>query len=150
MQNPDPVLTADETRSLRLVAGMMIPASAAHGVPGADDDLIFADIVASIGSDMAVVKQALRTLDRLAEGVFAERDVGARLAAAAALREAGGEELLVLTRVVAQCYYRDDRIMQSLGMEVRPPFPKGYTVEQGDWSLLNPVRARAPFYRRTP
>jgi hypothetical protein len=99
---------------------------------------------------MAVVKQALRTLDRLAEGVFAERDVGARLAAAAALREAGGEELLVLTRVVAQCYYRDDRIMQSLGMEVRPPFPKGYTVEQGDGSLLNPVRARAPFYRRTP
>jgi hypothetical protein len=38
--------------------------------------------------------------------------------------------------------------MQSLGMEVRPPFPKGFEVEQGDWSLLDPVRVRQPFYRR--
>jgi len=51
--------------------------------------------------------------------------------------------------VVAQCYYRDDRVMQSLGMELRPPFPKGFEVEQGDWSLLDPVRARPAFYRRT-
>lgn len=37
--------------------------------------------------------------------------------------------------------------MRSLGMEVRAPFPKGFDVEPGDWSLLDPVRARAPFYR---
>jgi len=36
MQN----LTADETRSLRCGAGMMIPASAAHNAPGADDDIV--------------------------------------------------------------------------------------------------------------
>ena len=149
MQIPDPVLTADEMRSLRVVAGMMIPASAAYGVPGADDDLIFTDIVESVGADAILVKQALRTLDTLAGGGFAELGVGQRMAAAAALRETGGEPLAALTRVVAQCYYRDDRVMQSLGMEVRPAFPKGFEVEQGDWSLLDPVRARAPFYRRT-
>ena len=149
MQTFDPVLTADETRSLRLVAGTMIPASAAYGVPGADDDVIFRDIVESIGPDAALVKQALRTLDALAGGVFADLGAGQRMTAAAALREAGGEPLAALTRVVAQCYYRDDRIMRSLGMEVRPAFPKGFEVEQGDWSLLDPVRARAPFYRRT-
>jgi hypothetical protein len=38
--------------------------------------------------------------------------------------------------------------MHSLGQEPRPPFPKGHTVEQGDWSLLDPVKARQPFYRR--
>ena len=38
------ILTDDETASLRLIAGMMIPPSAKHGVPGADDDTIFADI----------------------------------------------------------------------------------------------------------
>jgi hypothetical protein len=37
--------------------------------------------------------------------------------------------------------------MRSLGMEPRPPFPTGHEVEQGDWSLLDPVRKRAKFYR---
>jgi hypothetical protein len=52
-----------------------------------------------------------------------------------------------LVRVVLLCYYRDDRVMRSLGQEPRPPFPKGHVVEQGDWSLLDPVRARPPMYR---
>jgi len=34
-----------------------------------------------------------------------------------------------------------------LGMEARPPFPHGYTLEQGDWSLLDAVRKRLPFWR---
>lgn len=146
MQN----LTADETRSLRCLAGMMIPSSTSHGVPGADDGTIFNDIVGSIGRDLAQVRQALRQLDRLAEGVFADRDLATRHSAAAAFQQSGGAELAVLNRVVAQCYYRDDRVMASLGMEPRPPFPKGFEVEQGDWSLLNPVRSRPAFYRRTP
>jgi hypothetical protein len=141
-------LTSDETRSLRCVAGMMIPASGAHDVPGADDDTIFADILASIGRDEALVKQGLARLDELAGGVFADCDRARRDAAAAALQAAGGAMLTALTRVIVQCYYRDDRVMQSLGMEVRAPFPKGFEVEQGDWSLLDPVRARAPFYRQ--
>jgi hypothetical protein len=37
--------------------------------------------------------------------------------------------------------------MRSLGMEPRPPYPKGFAVEQGDWSLLDPVRARPTLYR---
>lgn len=143
-------LTADEARSLRCVAGMMIPASSAFGVPGADDDTIFADIVSHVGQDLALVRQALRRLDSLAGGVFADCDPGTRQAAAAAFQAAGGAVATALTRVVVQCYYRDDRVMQSLGMEVRPPFPKGFEVEQGDWSLLDPVRVRKPFYRRVP
>jgi hypothetical protein len=34
-----------------------------------------------------------------------------------------------------------------LGQGPRPPFPKGRVVEQGDWSLLDPVRARPRMYR---
>ena len=71
MQDHDTALTENEMRSLRCVAGMMIPASAAHGVPGADDDTIFADIVDSIGRDMALVKQALQQLARRQEGCCA-------------------------------------------------------------------------------
>jgi hypothetical protein len=89
----------------------------------------------------------LRLLDALSGGVFADLDPARRVAVAARLREAGGRSLTLLTRIILQCYYRDDRVMRSLEMEVRPPFPQGFAVEQGDWSLLDPVRARPPLYR---
>jgi hypothetical protein len=38
----------------------------------------------------------------------------------------------------------------SLGLEPRPPFPKGHVLEQGDWSLLDHVRASKPFWREVP
>ncbi len=142
-------LTENGLRALRCVAGMMIPASARHGVPGADDDTIFDNIVNSMERDAPLVEQALWQLDALGGGVFYQLDLVRREAAVAALRDAGGATLTALTRVIVQCYYRDDRVMRSLGMEPRPPFPKGFEVEQGDWSLLDPVRARAAFYRRT-
>jgi hypothetical protein len=52
-----------------------------------------------------------------------------------------------LGRVILQCYYRDDRVLLALGLEPRAPFPKGNVLEQGDWSLLDAVRAR-PFLWR--
>ena len=63
-------------------------------------------------------------------------------------RATGGAAAATLVRVVLQCYYRDDRVLRSLGLELRAPFPKGYTLEQGDWSLLDPVKARAGTLRR--
>ncbi|HEY3849149.1 MAG TPA: hypothetical protein VGL95_18760 [Acetobacteraceae bacterium] len=140
-------LTTDQRRSLRCLAEIMIPASTEYGVPGAGDDAIFADILRSFGRDEDHVRQVLRTLDALSGGVFADLDPARQEAVAARLREAGGKELTLLSRIILQCYYRDDRIMRSLDMEVRPPFPKGFEVAQGDWSLLDPVRARPPLYR---
>jgi hypothetical protein len=32
-------------------------------------------------------------------------------------------------------------------MEGRPPHPKGYELEAGNLTLLDPVRGRRPFYR---
>ena len=147
MPDPAPVLSADQQRSLRCLAGMMIPASAAYGVPGAGDEVIFTDILRSLGRDADHVRQVLQALDTISGGVFADLDPARREAAASRLRETGGEALTMLCRIILQCYYRDDRVMRSLEMELRPPFPKGFEVEQGDWSLLDPVRARAPFYR---
>ena len=43
----------------------------------------------------------------------------------------------MIQTLVAQCYYRDNRVMRSLAIEMRPPFPQGYQVEQGDWSVLD-------------
>ena len=143
----DQILTETEIADLCCVAGMIVPASAKYDVPGADDDTIFADIVDSIGRDRDSVRTALAKLRTLAGGPFASLDATRRAEVAAKLRAEGGTAVGVLTRVVLLCYYRDDRVMLSLGLEVRPPFPQGHVVEQGDWSLLDPVRARKPFWR---
>ena len=143
----DQPLTDAERDDLRCLAGMIIPASTKYDVPGADDPTIFADIVASIGHEGGSVRAALATLRSLAGGPFAALDQSRRTEVAARLRAGGGVPLGVLTRIVILCYYRDERVMLSLGLEPRPPFPKGHVVEQGDWSLLDPVRARKPFWR---
>ena len=128
---------------------MMIPASAEYGVPSAADDAIFGDILQSIGPDAGHVTAVLEALDAMSGSPFADLNPQRRDAIAAQLRETGGEALVYLTRIILQCYYRDDRVVRSLGMEPRPAFPKGFEVERGDWSLLDPVRARPKLYRDT-
>jgi hypothetical protein len=141
-------LTPDQRATLQAFANTMIPASARYGVPGADDAAILADIENSLERDTADVRAALARLDALAEGRFASLAVDQRLAVAERWRLEGGTTVAALCRIVLLCYYRDDRVMHSLGQEPRSPFPKGHQVEQGDWSLLDPVRKRAPFWRR--
>jgi hypothetical protein len=141
-------LTDAEIRDLRVLAGLMIPASPRHGVPGADDGLIFADILKSLERDTADARTALRQLAALSGGAFADLSPESRAEIAARFKQEGGAPLFALNRVVLLCYYRDDRVMRSLGQEPRSPFPKGHVVEQGDWSLLDPVRKRPPMWRR--
>lgn len=140
-------LTPAECRDLRCIAGMMIPASEEYGVPGADDAMIFTDMIGTMGRDTAHVREALAALTTLAGGAFADQNVPRREAAVMAFRERGGIAAATLSRVILQCYYRDDRVVRSLGLEPRAPFPKGYTLEQGDWSLLDPVRQRPKMWR---
>jgi hypothetical protein len=143
-------LSTRQRCDLRVIAAMMIPPSAEYEVPGADDAAIQADILASLGRDSAQVSEALDHLARLAGAPLAELDAARREAIAKEFRTTGGAAAATLIRVVLQCYYRDDRVLRSLGLEPRPPFPKGYTLEQGDWSLLESVKARSPMWRRAP
>jgi hypothetical protein len=150
------VMSADNTLStrqrddLRAVAAMMIPESAEYRVPGADDAAIQADILATLGRDTKQVSEALEHLARLAGEPLSALDAARRESVATEFRVAGGSAAATLIRVVLQCYYRDDRVLRSLGLELRPPFPMGYALEQGNWSLLEPVKARSPMWRRAP
>jgi hypothetical protein len=141
-------LTPAQHDDLRAIAGVMIPASAEFDVPGADDAAIQTDIVATLGRDAGPVREALDELRRLAGKPLAALDPARREAVALELRAQGGAAVAALTRVILQCYYRDDRVVRSLGLEPRPPYPKGHVLEDGDWSLLDPVRVRPPMWRR--
>jgi hypothetical protein len=143
-------LTPVQRDDLRVVSAMMIPASAEYDVPGADDGAIQADILATLGRDSKRVGEALDHLARLAGTPLAQLDQARRDAVAKEFRGSGGAAAATLIRVVLQCYYRDDRVLRSLGLELRPPFPKGHALEQGDWSLLEPVKARPSMWRRAP
>lgn len=136
-----------ELNLLRAFAETAIPASAKYGLPGAGDEPIFARIAAAAQRDVAGMKAVLAGLDAIAGGDFAALAPDARLKAAENLRRQNEIAGLALGNLVASCYYQDDRVMAAIGMEVRPPFPKGFEVEQGDWSLLDKVRSGPRRYR---
>jgi hypothetical protein len=140
-------LSPAEWRDLRRLAGFMVPASAEHGVPGADDRAIFADVIRSLGRDKDAVREALAMLRDIAGGDFAGMDVAKAETAAMTLLGRDGPVVTALGRAVLQCYYRDDRVIRSLGIEPQAPFPKGRELAQGDWSLLDAVRGRPRMWR---
>ena len=143
-------LTQAQRDDLRTIAAMMIPESAEYRVPGADDLRIQADILATLGRDTLRVREALDSLARFAGEPLAALDGPRREAVVREFRASGGVAAATLARVILQCYYRDDRVLKSLNLELRPPFPLGHTLEQGDWSLLDPVKARPSSWRRAP
>jgi hypothetical protein len=140
-------LSAAEIRDLRDIAGTMIPESATFGVPGADDPAILDDIVKSVGRDLPLVREALAAVAAKSAGAFAGLDRDGREALINDYYASGGAAAVTLGRVIVGAYYRDDRVLLALGLEARAPFPEGYTLEQGDWSLLDAVRKRTPFWR---
>lgn len=146
----DNQLMGAQRDDLRTIAEMIVPASDEYQVPGAGDPAIQADILATLGRDATLVTAALDHLARLAGQPLAELDGARRDAVAQEFRKDGGAAAATLVRVVLQCYYRDDRVLRSLGLELRAPFPKGHVLPDGDWSLLDPVKARSGTLRRAP
>ncbi|MEZ5658409.1 MAG: hypothetical protein R3E83_07715 [Burkholderiaceae bacterium] len=154
MHEPIAIATAGpldkaQRASLRAIAALIVPASRDYDVPGADDPIIFADLLRTLDRDGAAVVAALTRLDELAGSQFAALDAAGQRETALRFREAEPVHAGLLGAVVVRSYYRDDRVMRSLGMEVRPPYPQGFEVEEGDWSLLDPVRTRGAIWRQT-
>ena len=142
-------LTSTQRDDLRTVAAMIVPASDEYKVPGADDPAIQADMLATLGRERVAGAGRRSTISRVwpasrwPNSMLAKRETIAN-----EFRATGGGAAATLVRVVLQCYYRDDRVLRSLGLELRAPFPKGYTLNEGDWALLDPVKARAGTLRR--
>ena len=146
-RQPPAPLTDLERVTLLCIVGHVIPASAEYGVPGADDPRIFADIMRSIDRDREELRRALHVVDSVAGGMISALSRTEQAKRLAEFRARHADLAGVIESLVARCYYRDDRVMTSIGMEARPAYPNGYHVKQGDLSLLDPVRARGRMYR---
>ena len=149
----DHLLNETEWHTLRALADVIVPPSEKYGIPGAGDETIAKTIVkdANYGDKLTRLIAALDTLNAMSQGVhgteFAMLREDQRENVAFTFREEQPTAATLCEVLVTQCYYRDDRVVTSLGMELRPPMPEGYKVEQGDWSLLEQVQKRQPFHR---
>ncbi len=139
----------EEREVLRQVAGVLIPASEEYSVPGADDEVIFARILVLATKRVESVRSGIEALNSLAKARHDEGFPGLDKAQQTALlRDAASASFLrQMIHCIATSYYQDGRVLASIDLKSTPPFPGGHEIEQGDWSLLDPVKARAPFYR---
>ena len=127
----DAPFNAEQQAALKAIVGYMIPAGSNR--PAASEEAIFMDILGTLKDQPEVVRQVLE--------IYQNTDLKG-------LSQMRSPAVSALVSVTVQCYYRDTQVLQSLTAEARPPHPQGYEVAQGDFSLLDPVRARGPIYRR--
>ncbi|MEP4198732.1 MAG: hypothetical protein ABJL99_24165 [Aliishimia sp.] len=133
--------SATEQKAMAALVGQIIPACDMFDQPGADDEAILRDILTS-GSHLR---------DKLAVALASVLPgEGFDIAQATEFRQKYPFEAELIQTVVAQCYYRDARVMRALDIEVRAPFPDGYTQAPNDFSLLDPVRERGEIFRKVP
>ena len=144
-------LSTEQWNALRAIADVIIPPSAEYGIPGAGDEAICKNILLDGQKRIAKIALALDSLEQMANDAHACAFTGLtpaqREAVALSFQNEHADAANMLQLLASQCYYRDDRVLLSLGMEARAPFPEGYEVEEGDWSVLDPVRRRQPFHR---
>lgn len=142
-------LTTEERRALAYVLDAIIPPSADGRMPGAGAVGIATHVegvLRTLPDLHAMVVEGLRDLDTQArtqhDRAFADLGEAER---AALVAMQGFSYALVPHAYVG--YYQQDRVLEAIGMEPRPPHPEGYALPPNDLSLLDPVKARGARYR---
>jgi hypothetical protein len=142
---------ATQMASLNVLIDLLIPASRDGRMPAARSLDLFADV-----SDIPV------TIRRILETGLADLEVRAQQRYGLAFPQLKIEEAKALVeelRVQAATFVQNfmtqttgrylahDQVVVLLGLEARPPWPKGNVVAQGDWSLIDVVKKRPKIYR---
>lgn len=124
-----------------VAAGFALPAASAVGCHGALAEALTGNA-------------ALRSLvDRIVahaggEEAFSAADAQRRSEWLDALQREQQEHFAGLVTLVLAQYYAQSEVLQALNWPARPPQPKGHELPPFDESLLAPVRARGPIWRR--
>lgn len=150
--------SAEQRAALAVVLDLIVPASADGRMPRASQagplphDLRFGQGQGPGAG--AGVQQMLDGLERESSscfgGGFAALDETRRQALFDDWRVREPQTVQRLALEVLTWYYQQDRVLEALGLEARPPFPKGNTVESGDLSLLQSVIDRGRIHRDAP
>ena len=150
----DAIFSDEQARALACVLDEVIPPATAAGLPGAGQLGLVRAIAAAIEKtpDLApAVEQGLaglaaRSAERGAGG-FADLPRQDRLEV---LNEIATTQPAFLPGLIFHGYvgyYQQPQVLEALGLEARPPHPKGYEIEPTDFSLLDAVRRSERLYR---
>lgn len=140
----------EDARTLAAVLDEIIPPSEDGRLPGAGEAGLVAHVEQAVAADpnlRPAVEQGLAALRAATGGDFEALEGDARREA---LNGLAAEQPAFLPALLFQTftgYYQNPRVLEGLGLEGRPPHPKGYPLETGDLGLLDAVRERGPFYR---
>lgn len=149
----DNPLTAVQRAIFDVVLDQMIPEDSTRKKPSAADVGVFEYIAERNPASFVEIGRQLDELDALASASYRKRysELTRELQDETLnrLHAADSRFLLTLALQTVECYYLDRRVMSTIGLPTRPPYPDGYTVQRGDLSLLEPVRERGEIWRRT-
>jgi len=150
----DPYLTEEQSISLTKLLNMIIPPNDVKGLPGAGE-LDFVGYVREFDpNQLEAVQKELDLLNNYSKSqfkrIFSDLDQKEREYLVDRLRNDNKTFAQSITFQTMACYYQDDNVMRTLGMDSRPPFPKGNEVVSGDLNLLDPVRKKQQIFRYIP
>lgn len=142
---------AAQQAALDLLMDLMIPASRDGRMPSARSLRLYADAATLPARARALFDAGLADLDRLAEGrhgvPFGRLDRADAIALVEPLRAARSAFIdAFMTHTVGR-YVAHEAVLPLIGLPVRPHWPEGHAVAQGDWSLIEVVRQRGKIYR---
>lgn len=145
-------LDEDQKATLDALLDLMIPASEDGKMPAARE-VGFPEYM--VRNDAELVPELEQGLNAIIDATIAEHSksffdlsMSEQEILIDKFRSSQSEFLHLLTSLVMSCYYQDDRVITAIGLEARPPFPKGNEVDPGDFSLLEPVRQRGEIWRK--
>ncbi len=146
-----PAFSATECATLDALQDLMIPASTDGRMPSARSLRLYADSAGLTPGDAAVFASGLAQIEARAQAThgtpFAQLAVAAVMAMVDEMRAQHSEFIQLFMLLTTARYLQNPAVMPLIGLEARPPWPKGHEVAEGDWSLIEVVRARPKLYR---
>lgn len=146
---PNTSLSADQERTLASVLNEIVPPSANGRLPGAGEIGLASYIkgaLPKVPELWSMVVQGLTDVDETAKARHSRRFADLSGPEKVALLNEQAFVLALSVHAYAG-YYQHARVVEALGLEARPPHPKGYQMEPNDLTLLDPVRRRPKLYR---
>jgi hypothetical protein len=145
---------AEERYLLRRLCRLVIPADAAAGLVAGDDPAIIDRLMIRLERRAARFQALLRKqFSAILYRIDTLSDEDFESCCSPWLQAFPAEANDLLERLIPpllQSYYEDFRVQQVYQRRPGAPFPEGYSVTEGDWSLLDEVKRRASMYRKVP
>ena len=146
----DKAFSAQQIQLLASLVEMMVPANGEF--PGAAEPEILTVIINKLSTEESTVTDALGLLESLSQQDYGMDFSGLASAQQEKLFERMKHQassfIQMLQVNVLSSYYQNQKVLSALGVPARSPYPDGYTVAETDWSILDPVRERDPFYKK--